>query len=223
VTGRSQRVGLPLAGAVVVAAALIAVVACGPARPTPSPAGSVTTSLAPAATSQRSPSPPPSEPSSGPASPGAGVQVDPALLDVAPNPVDGVALTFDPETSASIAADPAVAAEAASLAVGLAVGPGASGADDLAIVNVIQLRDPALDEAWFRGWRDTYDEGACGQAGGVVRHAETQIGGGTVYIGSCDGGALTYHTRLTSAGIVVSVTGVGSRRLGEKVMSGLHR
>jgi hypothetical protein len=224
VTGRSQRVGTPVAVAIAAVAVLVVILAgCGPAQPTPSPAGSVSGSLAPAATSERSPSPVANQSPSAAASPGAGVQVDPGLLDVAPNPVDGVTLTFDPDTSAEIAADPAVAVDAASLAVGLAVGPAASGADDLAIVSVVKLRDPDRDEAWFRDWRDTYDQAACSQAGGIIGNAEAELGGGTVYIGSCGGGALTYHTRLSPDGIVVSVTAVGNRRLGEKVMAGLHR
>jgi hypothetical protein len=175
---------------------------------------SPTGSLAPAATAE---GPSPS------ASPGAGVQVDPALLSFVPDAVDGVPLTFDPETSATIAADPSVAPDAASLAVALAIVPGSSAADDLAIVSVVRLRDPARDENWFRDWRDTYDQAACKPAGGLVGNAEAEIGGGTVYIGSCAQGVRTYHTRLMAAGIVVSITALGSRRLGEKVMAGLHR
>jgi hypothetical protein len=219
VTGRSQRVGLPVAVAIAAVAVLVVIVAgCGPAQPTPSPAGSVSGSLAPAATSERSPSPVMSQSPSDAASP-SGVQVDPGLLDVAPNPVDGVALSFDPDTSAEIAADPGLARDVLSLAVAF-VG---SSLDDFAIVNVVKLRDPSLGEAWFRGWRDTYDEGACGQAGGVVGHAEAQIGGGTVFIGTCAGGVRTYHTRVEAGGLVVSTHALGPGRLGEKVMAGLHR
>ena len=154
---------------------------------------------------------------------GANVQIDPALLAFVPNAVDGVQLTFDPETSATIAADPSVAPDAASLAVALAIVPGSSAADDLAVVSVVRLRDPTRDENWFRDWRDTYDQAACSPAGGLVGNAEAEIGGGTVYIGSCAQGVRTYHTRLAAAGIVVSITALGSRRLGEKVMAGLHR
>jgi hypothetical protein len=172
------------------------------------------------ATAERSPEAGSDIPST---SPSGAVGVDPALLSFIPDAVDGVPLTFDPETSASIAADPSVAADAASLAVALAIVPGASAADDLAIVSVVRLRNPAKDDAWFRDWRDTYDTGACGPAGGVVGNAEAQLGGGTVYIGSCAAGVRTYHTRLETAGIVVSITALGERRLGEKVMAGMRR
>jgi hypothetical protein len=217
VIGRSARVTIPVAFAVVVVAALTTLIAgCGPSQATPSPVAAPSGSLAPAATAER--------PSSSPVpSSAAALQVDPGLLALVPTSVDGVPLTFDAETSATIAADPPIARDAASLAVALAVVPGASGADDLAIVNVVKLRDPAKDDGWFRDWRETYDKAACAQAGGVVGNAEATLGGGTVYIGSCAGGVLTYHTRLEQAGIVVSVTALGSRRLGEKVMAGIQR
>jgi hypothetical protein len=153
---------------------------------------------------------------------GAVTQVDQGLLAFLPAEVDGVPLTFDPDTSATLAADTSVAVDAAAIAVGLAVVPGASASEDLAIVNVVRLRDPSHDDAWFRDWRDTYDQGACGQAGGVTGNAEATLGGAKVYIGSCAGGVLTYHTRIERVGLVVSVTALGSRRLGEKLMAGLQ-
>ena len=202
----------------------VLIAGCGPSPATPSLVASPTGSLEPPATAEGpSSSAAGSGSTASPASPGAAVQVDAALLSFVPNAVDGVPLTFDPETSATIAADPSVAPDAASLAVGLAIVPGASAADDLAIVSIVKLRDPAKDDAWFRDWRDTYDQAACNPAGGLVGNAEAEIGGGTVYIGSCAGGVRTYHTRLAAAGIVVSITALGSRRLGEKVMAGLQR
>ncbi len=211
--GGSGRVVGPV---IVIAVTLTVLIAgCGPSPATPSLGPSPTGSLAPPATAE---GPSPSAVASG-----AAVQVDAALLAFVPAAVDGVPLTFDPGTSATIAADPSVAPDAASLAVALAIVPGASAADDLAVVSVVRLRDPAKDETWFRDWRDTYDQAACSPAGGLVGNAEAEIGGGTVYIGSCAGGVRTYHTRLAASGIVVSITALGSRRLGEKVMAGLKR
>jgi len=213
VIGGSGRVVGPV---IVIAVTLTVLIAgCGPSPATPSLGPSPTGSLAPPATAE---GPSPSAVASG-----AAVQVDAALLAFVPAAVDGVPLTFDPGTSATIAADPSVAPDAASLAVALAIVPGASAADDLAVVSVVRLRDPAKDETWFRDWRDTYDQAACSPAGGLVGNAEAEIGGGTVYIGSCAGGVRTYHTRLAAAGIVVSITALGGRRLGEKVMAGLKR
>jgi hypothetical protein len=92
---------------------------------------------------------------------------------------------------------------------------------DLAVVSVIRLRDPSVGEGWFRDWRDSYDGAACANAGGVARRAETEIAGRTVFIGSCAGGAFTYHVRLENTPIVISLTSIGPGRLGETVMAGL--
>jgi hypothetical protein len=230
VIGPSARVApsvVAIVAVAVLAAPAILFAGCGPTQAPSNAAAPATGSLAPASTAEGpSSSDMPSPQRSDPASPGVGAaaQVDPGLLAFLPSTVEGIPLTFDPETSATIAADPAIARDAASLAVAFAIIPAASGVDDFAIVNVVRLRDPSKDEAWFRDWRDSYDEGACSLADGVaVGHAEAEIGGGTVYIGSCAGGVLTYHTRLEQAGILVSVHALGSRRLGEKVMAGIHR
>jgi hypothetical protein len=209
------------------AAIAFALFAAGCNSPTvsPTPAVPATGSLAPAATAE-GPSPSAADSTSSTRPGGSstgGIPVNQGLLAFVPSTVDGVPVTFDPETSATLAADPSVATDAAGLAVALAIVPGSSAAEDLAIVNVVRLRDPGRDDAWFHDWRDTYDEAACGQAGGVIGNAEADIGGGTVYIGSCAGGVRTYHTRLLGQGIVVSVTALGARRLGEQVMAGLKR
>jgi hypothetical protein len=77
-------------------------------------------------------------------------------------------------------------------------------------------------EAWFRDWRDSYDEGACGQAGGVAGNAEAALGGRTVYIGTCAGGLRTYHAWLEGRGLLVSAFSVGKGRYGERLMAGLR-
>ena len=220
-TGRSARVA-PIAVAVAIGTAIaltVIVTGCEPPPASPSGGAPATGSLAPPATAEG----PPGSSGGASASPAGGVPVDPGLLAVVPIDVDGIPVTFDAETSATLAADPAVARDAAGLAVGLAIVAGTSAAEDLAIVNVVRLREPASGDEWFRDWRDTYDEAACGQAGGVIGAMETELGGGTVFIGSCAGGVRTYHALLPSAGLVVSVTSLGERRLGEKVMAGLKR
>ena len=196
---------------------------CGSTAPSGSASpGSVApaTVAPPAAGSPSSPVPSTSVPS------GPTVDADPDLITIAAS--DRIRLTYDPETTASVAADPSLATSARALAIGLAVPagvitPGASLAPgaDLAVVSVIRLRDPSVGEAWFRGWRDSYDEAACANAGGVTRRAETEIAGRTVFIGSCAGGSFTYHARLENAPIVISLTSIGPGRLGATVMAGL--
>ncbi len=222
---RSGRTRLAVA-ALAVAALGVSAAACGPAQPTtsPAPSGSGLAPLAasPGATATPSTANSPSPPAiaSPPASP-AGVTVDPGLLEVLPAKVDGVSLQPDPTTAAQVAGDHLLAGSAISIAVALAVGTGASASDDLAVASVIRLRPDVFDEAFFQEWRDTYDEAACEVADGVASDTETEIGGRTAYVGTCVGGAQTYHVYLEDQVFIVSITASGARRFGELILAGL--
>jgi hypothetical protein len=226
-TGRHGRPRLLLAGAL--AAAIAAVTACGPTPPSPSPSplpsasGSPTPSLAgPSATATPSPvAPTPSATIGTPPSLPAGMTVDPGLLEVLPAVIDGVTLQPDPDTAARIASDPLLAESALSIAVALAAAPDASGGDDLAVASVIRLRPDVFDEAFYQEWRDTYDEAACEVADGVETQDETEIAGRQVYVATCGGGAMTYHTYLLDQNFIVSVTASGPAQFGELIMAGL--
>jgi hypothetical protein len=160
--------------------------------------------------------------------PPTGIDADPSLLDLVPAAEAGATLTFDPDTTASVASDPALAGDVSFLAIGLARPTGAAADDpNLAIVNVVRLRNPGVmtateTEAWFRTWRDTYDEAACAQAGGVARHGETDVTGITVFTGACANGAFTYHARIGDGGIVLSLTSIGPADLGRSIVGKLH-
>jgi hypothetical protein len=86
---------------------------------------------------------------------------------------------------------------------------------------VAHLRPGVYSDAFFRDWRDSYDEGACGQAGGVAGNAEAELGGRTVHITSCAGGLLVYHAYLPERDVAVSVISVGEARFGEQLMAGV--
>jgi hypothetical protein len=149
------------------------------------------------------------------------VASDEALLKFAPPPGDGIALSYDPDTTGDVAADPRLAPDVSALAIGLFTVIGQSPPEDFVVASVARLRDPSADEAWFRGWRDSYDASACATAGGVAGHAESVINGRTVFIGTCKAGAITYHVRLEGGSIVLSMTSVGPARLGERVLKRL--
>jgi hypothetical protein len=155
-----------------------------------------------------------------PSSSGAAA-VDPSLLDLVPATAAGLTLTFDPDTTAMVAADPALAEDAAAVATGLAVPSGQATPAEFVIVNLVRLRDASRDEEWFRSWRDSYDEAACERAGGIVRHAETQSAGRTVFIGSCAQGVLTYHVRIGAGVVVLSMTSIGPGHLGQTLIDKL--
>ncbi len=200
----------------------ICVAACGApqaANPTPAMASASTAPTTPA-TSPSSSLPASSGAAATPAGSGA-IAIDPSLLQVLPAQVDGVPLEPDAATAADVTGDPGLARSASALAVAIVVAPGASSTQDLAVVWVIQLRPGVFGKAFFRNWRDTYDEAACAAAGGVDGHAEAVIAGRDTRIGTCAGGVHTYHLHLARRDLLVSITAAGGRRFGEVVAAGL--
>jgi hypothetical protein len=199
--------------AVVLVAALVS--ACTPAA-TGSPTSSVVPSPSPAAAS--------ASPVGSDTSPGSStlIAIDPSLLSILPQSVDGVQLLPAPEAAAQIAADPSLPSEIDAVAVALAVASSSSTTDDLAIVNVVRLNEGIFDDDFFRDWRDSYNEAACEPAGGVVGNAEAQLGGRQVFITTCTNGGAAYHTHYSDQ-ILVAITSVGPSRLGEKIISNLAK
>jgi hypothetical protein len=196
--------------------------ACG-SSPGPTPASAaVGSAVAPSASLAASPPTGASPSSSIPTASGLGVEVDPGLLAFIPGGGDGLDLTYDEQTTKQVAADPGLAKDAVGLAIALFTLTGAPvPASDLAVVSVVHLRDPSIGEAGYRTWRDSYDASACASAGGVAGQAQATMSGRVVYIGSCNGGVLTYHVRLGQGAIIVSATSIGPMRLGERVMKAI--
>lgn len=155
----------------------------------------------------------------GPSASGPSVVVDPGLLEILPDEVQGIPIEPVPDDAARLAEDPTVARELEAIALALAVG---GAGEDFAVVNVVRPRSGLLDDAFFRSWRDTYDEAACAAAGGVSGNAEAELGGRRVHIGTCAGGAHTYHV-VHESDVIVSITATGERRLGEAIVEGLGR
>ena len=149
----------------------------------------------------------------------AAVSVDASLLELLPRSVDGIDLVESPEAEADALDDPVVPA------VGTAIA-GAIAADadtgDFVYALVVRLRPDVMSDAIFRSWRDTFDEGACSQAGGVTGHAEAEIGGRKTYIGTCSGGLHTYHVWLPAQQRLISMSALGERRFGEQVLRNLR-
>jgi hypothetical protein len=182
--------------------------ACAPAQnpsqpATSSPSGSVVASLPPASAA---------------APPSTLIAVDPALLDLLPDAVAGHPLEGSPEAAAESAGDATLAANAESLAVGIAADQPTG---SFVVASVVQLRPGVYDEEFFRDWRDSFDEGVCAQAGGVSGNAQSEVDGRTVYIGTCAGGVHTYHVYLEGPDAIVSVNSVGEARLGEDLIENL--
>jgi hypothetical protein len=190
---------------------LVATCGTGPASPVP-------TSPPPAAT----PSPSIASPATSPSAGALVAASDPGLLSHVPAAIDGIALTYDPVTTGTVAADPSLSRDASALAMAIAVAPESSGSTNLTVVSVVHLRAATLTEDYFRSYRDTYDAASCATAGGVSGHSQATMSGRIVFIGSCTGGAFTYHVGLDDGPLIVSATSVGTMRLGEKVMKGIQ-
>ena len=151
--------------------------------------------------------------------PGEAVVVEKALLGVLPAAVDGVPVTESTDGEGDALANPQLPSIASALAAGLAVD---SASGNFVYAVVVRLLPGGFDDTHFRDWRDSYDEGACSGAGGVVGHAQAEIASRTVYIGTCNAGVRTYHTWVADKDLLVSASAAGDRRFGERVMAELR-
>lgn len=190
--------------------ACVVVAACGAAV---TPAPSITSE--PTATVAATPTP-----SAAPTEPAAGsVVVDAALLEVLPAQVDGLPLVENPEGEAGAMAAPGLADFASGIVAGLAID---SASGEFVYAVVVRVRVGAMSAPRYQAWRDSFDTAACAPAGGVSGHATTQIAGRSVYVATCAGGVVTYHVWLQARRILVSVSALGERRLGERLLDGLR-
>lgn len=154
--------------------------------------------------------------------PPATVRVDALLLERLPTTVDGVGAQVDAVTAGEVAGDAALQAQVDAIAIAIYVAPEVSGSTgDYAVATVVHLRPGLFSETFYRDWRDTFDAGVCEQAGGVSTRAETTIAERRVFIATCAGGIRTYHVHLADDDVLVSIQGIGERRLGERIVGGL--
>lgn len=144
--------------------------------------------------------------------------LDPSLLEHLPAAVNGLPVQRSPASDAIVLSDPTVLAYADAAITGLAIDPAAG---EFAHATLVKLRPGVFSDGFFRDWRDTFDGAVCSQAGGVRGHAEATIGGHQTFIDSCQEGVRTYHVWLARSGLLVSISSVGKRLLGEKLVAGL--
>lgn len=202
------------------AAALVIVTAiagCGPTGPTPAPSLDAPASVTTAPPSVPSATPPTFAPATPSGAGSASTVEDRALLDVLPPAIDGNELIVEDGALEVATQDPDFAASIAAAAFGTYVA-----GNDLASALVARPVEGAYSDAWFRDWRATYDAGTCDQAGGLVATAETELGGRTVYAGTCAGGLHTYHAWIDGRGLLVSAFSIGEHQFGEQLMVGLR-
>jgi hypothetical protein len=146
------------------------------------------------------------------------VALDTGLLAVLPPTVLGLPVEESPEGDQSALEEP-VLDTIATAAIGAVVVD--TSTTDLAYALVVRLRPGALTDSGFRDWRDSYDEGACGNASLLVGHSQTSIAGRTVYIATCSGGLRTYHVWIQDKNLLISVSSLGTRHFGEVLLVNL--
>ena len=146
------------------------------------------------------------------------VPVDPTLLSILPATVGGQPISEVQDVEVNLATDPSLVVNAAGLAVALGIDLSAG---EFAYVAVIQLKPLVFSNAFYLSWRQSYDEGACSQSNGLKSTSTTTIAGRPVFVGTCAGGATTYHVHLAAPDRLVSITSVGTSQYGALVLAGL--
>jgi hypothetical protein len=214
-----NRASVPALRGFVVLALVATLAACGVelgGSPTPAPrstagAGATATDLAPTSFG-----PPPSPTPPDDSTP---LTLDPTLLAFLPAEVDGIAVTEEPDVLPEALGQATLPRIATAIDAAVAVD---AGNGNLVTAWVLRLRQGVFTVADYGQWRDSYDEGACAAAGGVVGRAEATIGGRQAYVTSCVTGLRTYHVWLQDQGILISASSIGDGRFGEKLLEGLR-
>ena len=149
----------------------------------------------------------------------APVVIDDTLLALLPESVGSAPVQEDLDAAAAAVNDLAVQQIASAVDAGVAVDLGDG---NLVYALVLRLKPASFGDELFRQWRDTYDDGACVQSGGVVGHAEAEIGGRKTYVTSCALGMHTYHVWLEEQNILISASSIGDGRFGEELLKSLR-
>jgi hypothetical protein len=145
--------------------------------------------------------------------------LDPTVLAFLPVAVGNVPVTESADEATQALSDPSLERIGTALDAGVAVDVGSG---NLVHAWVVRLRADRFSETIYQQWRDSYDEGACAAAGGVVGTADATIDGRTVYITSCGASVRTYHVWLEQAGVLISASATGDGKFGELLMDNLR-
>ena len=195
------------------------VAACQSSPPTGSPSTTDAASLPSGVPSAEPPvtlGPPPSPTPPDETSP---VALDPSVLAILPESVNGSPVTESIDEATQALADRSLPTIAAAVDAGVAVD---TGSGNLVYAWVVRLRPDKFSDAIYGQWRDSYDDGACSGAGGVVGRAEATIDNRTVYITSCVQALRTYHVWLKDQSVLISASAIGDGRFGELLMDNLR-
>jgi hypothetical protein len=187
-------------------AVAMTLVACGPG---PSVGPSASASLGPGGVGPPITLPPDATPL---------VRIDSSLLAVLPEEVAGLSVLESSDAEIDAQANGSLASLSDGVAGALAIDPGTA---DFVLADVVRLRPNALTDAIFQQWRESFDKGVCLESG-VIGQAQGQIGGRTVFVGTCGNGFRTYHTWIADKNLLVSASAGGKRELGRLLFEALR-
>jgi hypothetical protein len=207
------------AAAIVAIIAALSLAACSTPGPRPT-SGALATANGPAPTETALP-PTSFGPPSSPTQPddATALSLDQTLLALLPATVGGIPVNEDPDAAAQALTNQGLPALATALDA--AVGVDTVNAN-LVSALIVRIRPSAFGDEAFRQWRDSWDQGACADGGGVVGNAEATLGGRQTFITSCASGTHTYHVFLQAQGVVISATAFGPGRFGELLLTNLR-
>ena len=143
--------------------------------------------------------------------------MDPALLALLPDAIGTATVKVEPDAFAEAVGDASFVGNVDRAAFAIVMDT-----EDWASGVVAHLRPGVYSDALFRDWRDSYDEGACGQSGGVSAHAQVELGGRPAFITTCTGGLRVYHAYVPERDVIVSLLSFGERRFGEQLVAGIR-
>jgi hypothetical protein len=145
--------------------------------------------------------------------------VDSSLLALLPATVAGFDVKEFPEGEQQAVDDPNLGRNVARFATAFVVN--AEGTN-WAYSAVVALRPGAGTDTFFTAWQNSFDAGACSQAGGISGHVVVSIGGRSVNETTCLNSVRIYHVRLDQQGLLISISSLGDERYGEQVIEGLR-
>jgi len=200
----------------------LAVAACsGTSQPTPGPGASRTPPATPAVAA--TPALPASAIPTGvptlvpTARPDLPPIIEVGLLTVLPARVAASLVEEDIDREMAFAVDSSRGAEI----VGFAAAVVGDAGENIATAALVRIHapDPA---GFFDRWRADFDEAACAANGGAGKRETHQVGGRTVALTACLGGAFVYHVRLRGQTVIVSILSLGAGDYGARLIEGLR-
>ena len=146
------------------------------------------------------------------------VRIDTSLLAVLPEEVAGLSVLESADAEIDAQANGSLASLSDGVVGALAIDPGTA---DFVIADVVRLRANVMSDDVFKAWRDSFDKGVCLDSG-VIGRAQGQIGGRTVFVGTCGNGFRTYHTWIPDKNLLISASAGGKRELGRLLFEALR-